>query len=327
MKLKRYLYLIHRWLGIGMCLLMAMWFMSGVVLMYVHFPTLTPAERLAGLPALDVAKARHTPDILLSKTPQRSLTLTTVAGRPAWLAQSVAGTWNGLFADTGESVAGLEAARAKAAARDFMAARGRENASIGVVDLIEMDQWTVSSSLHAHRPLFEVPINDASGTVLYVSSRTGQVVRDTTRSERVWNWLGANLHWIYPLALRRHAEVWHWVVVALSLIGLVSIVTGAVIGVLRLRLKHPYRGRDRTPYRGLMKWHHVLGLVCSLFLCTFMLSGLLSMNPWGVFTSSVDYSTLPLHYQGAAPGRLEPLHLEKLQEKLRIDPGVKEVRW
>jgi hypothetical protein len=41
-----------------------------------------------------------------------------------------------------------------------------------------------------------VPIDDAEGTVLYVSSTTGQVVRDTTRSERIWNWLGANLHWI-----------------------------------------------------------------------------------------------------------------------------------
>ena len=40
-RLKRYLYLLHRWLGIAMCLLFALWFGSGIVLMYVHYPTLT----------------------------------------------------------------------------------------------------------------------------------------------------------------------------------------------------------------------------------------------------------------------------------------------
>jgi len=33
--MKRYLYLWHRWLGIVLCLFMAMWFISGVVMMYV----------------------------------------------------------------------------------------------------------------------------------------------------------------------------------------------------------------------------------------------------------------------------------------------------
>ena len=32
-----------------MCLLVAMWFISGVVMMYVGFPQLTRAERLAAL--------------------------------------------------------------------------------------------------------------------------------------------------------------------------------------------------------------------------------------------------------------------------------------
>lgn len=310
-----------------MCLLIAMWFLSGVVLMYVHFPALTPDERLRSLPALDPTTLRHTPDALLARSTPRSLTLTTVAGRPAWIAQSVDGSWLRQYADSGKPLGAIDIPLAKKAASQFMAPAGQETVPVESVDLIEMDQWTVSGSLHSHRPLFEVRINDTRGTVLYVSSQTGQVVRDTTRSERVWNWLGANLHWIYPLALRRHPEIWNWVVVVLSSIGLLSIITGTIAGVLRLRPKRLYRGRDWTPYGGVMKWHHVLGLICSLFLGTFMLSGLLSMNPLGVFTSPVDYGSLALHYQGAAPERLESRYLEVVRQNLRNDPDVKEIRW
>ena len=327
MRLKRSLYLVHRWLGIGMCLLMSMWFLSGVVLMYVHFPALTPAERLQGLPVLEPATVQESPEPLLAGSALRSLTLTTVVGRPAWLAQNGSGSWAGLFADSGASLEEPGAAGAEVAARSFLASRGQRDSRVGSIDLIEMDQWTVSGSLNAHRPLYKVRIEDAPGTVLYVSSRTGQVVRDTARAERAWNWLGANLHWIYPLALRRHPEVWHWVIVILSSIGLVSILTGAVIGVTRLRPKRPYRGRDWTPYRGIMKWHHVLGLVCSVFLFTFMLSGLFSMNPFGVFTPPVDYRALPMHYRGAAPERFDAQDMEVLRRGLRETPGAKEIRW
>jgi hypothetical protein len=41
--------LSHRWLGIAFCLLFAMWFASGIVMHFVPFPSLTEAERFAGL--------------------------------------------------------------------------------------------------------------------------------------------------------------------------------------------------------------------------------------------------------------------------------------
>ncbi|MEM7504007.1 MAG: PepSY-associated TM helix domain-containing protein [Pseudomonadota bacterium] len=327
MTLKRTLYLAHRWLGVGMCLLFGMWFLSGVVLMYVYFPELTPSERLQHLPDLKSSTVRESPNAMLAHHIPQSLVLTSVLGRPAWLAQTSSGAWRGLFADSGEPIDAIDAADAKVAARVFLAAAEEGGAAIERVDLIDMDQWSVSGSLHTHRPLYRVHVDDASGTVLYVSSQTGQVVRDTRRTERVWNWLGANLHWIYPLALRRHPEVWHWVVVILSLVGLISIVSGAVIGIIRLRPNRPYRGRDWTPYRGIMKWHHVLGLVCSVFLFTFMLSGMFSMNPWGMFTPPDDYSEVPTHYRGAAPSQIDLHAMERVRDQLRDDPNAREIRW
>jgi len=48
----RLLYFGHRWLGLAICLLLAMWCLSGVVMMYVGFPQLTRDEYYAGLEPL-----------------------------------------------------------------------------------------------------------------------------------------------------------------------------------------------------------------------------------------------------------------------------------
>lgn len=57
--MKRYLYLWHRWLGIGCCLLMVLWFVSGMVMLYVGYPKLTPLERLAHLPGWTAARPAY----------------------------------------------------------------------------------------------------------------------------------------------------------------------------------------------------------------------------------------------------------------------------
>ncbi|WPE27045.1 hypothetical protein PshuTeo1_27660 [Pseudomonas hunanensis] len=62
MSVKRQLYLWHRWLGIVACLFMALWFVSGVVMLYVGYPKLTPAERLAHLPALPAGCCAELPE-------------------------------------------------------------------------------------------------------------------------------------------------------------------------------------------------------------------------------------------------------------------------
>ena len=53
---KRWLFLLHRYFGIGMCLLFALWFASGIVMMYVEYPELTEQERLGHLPSIDARR-------------------------------------------------------------------------------------------------------------------------------------------------------------------------------------------------------------------------------------------------------------------------------
>ena len=52
---------------------------------------------------------------------------------------------------------------------------------------------------------------------LVENPRTGEVVLDTTRSERGWNLAGSVLHWIYPTILRRNWALWDGVVWTLTL--------------------------------------------------------------------------------------------------------------
>lgn len=333
MKLRRWVYLAHRWLGIGMCLLLAMWFFSGMVMMYVGFPQLSTAERLAGLPALTPHTVQVGPQpLLLQLSPAlgiEELRLTSVLGRPAWLLRGSDQSRHGMFADTGVAFDGFTAAHAQQAAVVYAAAAGIP-ATVMYRQQGVMDQWSVSSGLNGHRPLHLLVLNDIADTRLYISSVTGEVVRDTTAVERSWNWLGANLHWIYPWQLRQHATLWHWLIVVLSIAGLMSVITGALVGVWRLRLRRRYRGTDVTPYQGAMKFHHLLGLIFLLPLTTFMLSGLLSMNPWGVFSDDVSFAGQRALYRGT-PTVADAIHpsanASVLRTLLHSHGDTREVVW
>ena len=77
---------------------------------------------------------------------------------------------------------GVDPAQALAAAQRFSGlSRAR------YFGRIERDQWTVPNGLNPYRPLHYVALDDAAGTEVYVSDRTGEIIRDTTRSERFWN--------------------------------------------------------------------------------------------------------------------------------------------
>jgi hypothetical protein len=324
-EMKRYLFLAHRWLGVVMCLFFAMWFASGIVMMYVDYPALTEQERLDNLPALQID------DLLISVEDALELSqmeegvakivLTSVANHPAYQLTDPSGRMVILYADSGRVFRGLSVEQALATARFSGFSSADKVASYD--GKIDMDQWTVSSSLHRHRPLHKVSLSGSEGVVLYLSDTTGQIVRDTNQDERFWNWFGSTLHWIYPMQLRRHTELWVDVIVYLSLLGIFSVVTGGIIGIMRLRLRNRYNGGNRSPYKGIAKWHHSLGLLCLIFISTFIFSGLMSMGPWGIFSSSSSIAVQESRYVGGVIIDVEKYPALTWQDSL----PVKEVEW
>ncbi|WP_175239698.1 PepSY domain-containing protein, partial [Achromobacter deleyi] len=166
---------------------------------------------------------------------------------------------------------------------------------------VEEDVYTHSGALDSHRPLHRIDLDDPDHTRLYVSSATGEVVLDATRSERLWNYVGAWIHWLYPFRGNLFDPWWHDIVVWLSVIGVAVAVTGTVVGILRWRFSRPYASGSRSPYRdNMMRWHHLSGLLFAVITITWIFSGLMSMNPWKVFTS--DAAPLAMNaYAGSPP--------------------------
>ena len=317
---------VHRWLGIAMCLLFALWFASGVIMMYVEYPELTESERLAQLPILDLEAVSLTPLEASSRagvaTVFSGVKLTSVLDRPTFEFTGLDGQRYFVFADTGERISGVGEGAALQAARLSGLATGDSSPSYDA--LIDIDQWSISAAHNVLRPLHRINMHDDDDRVLYVSDRSAQVVLDTRASERFWNWLGSTIHWIYPLQLRRNAALWTDVVVYTSLVGIVSVVTGGIIGLMRIRLPSPHRDSSLSPYKGLMKWHHLLGLFSLIFISTFIFSGLMSMGPWGVFSSATSAIPQITRYYGSDTLRLSDMPMPASSE---ASSTVKEIQW
>ncbi|MDP2817695.1 MAG: PepSY-associated TM helix domain-containing protein [Polaromonas sp.] len=304
--LHKSLIFLHKWLGVALAVLLLMWFASGVVLYFVPFPVLSQVERLAGLPALRLppgcclTAAQAAGQAGLSAGEAR---LGMQAGLPVWRVLDGSGPdgrpqWRALDARNGLLLPPLPVEAAAALAEAFSGQKALHT------EVLERDQWTVPQGLDPYRPLVRVELDGPGGLELYVSPAAAEVVRDTRRAERFWNWLGAVPHWIYFTELRKYPKTWHNLIVWLSISGVILLVTGIVLGVW-----HLYLNRSRwIPYQKFwMRWHHISGLVAAIFTLTWMFSGLLSMNPFGVFSARAALPAERSAWVGArAVAQLDP---------------------
>jgi uncharacterized iron-regulated membrane protein len=294
---RRWLYVVHRWIGIATCLLFAMWFISGLVMMYVAFPRLTDSERLAALPFISWGKVQIAPDRAMAiaglEQYPRDLRLSMMADVPVY---RVAG-WKGAAV----TISAIDGSVIDRIAPDqALAIAGHHPKAVRpqLLDTVTRDQWSVTARFDPLRPLYLIGLGDADGTELYVSARSGEIALDTTRRERVWNWLGSIPHWIYPTVLRKDGPLWRDVVLWISGVCLVVAVTGFWIGILRLRLMRRYASGAISPYRGWMAWHHIAGLIGGICVFTWMFSGWLSLNPGGAFSGRGVSREIAVGYGG-----------------------------
>lgn len=322
---KRWTYLVHRWLGIGGCLLMLLWFVSGMVMLFIGYPKLTPGERLAALPVLGDARDLQGLSVLpaVVQAEPEVVALTTLRGEPAYVVRngSNVGAWSAV---TGQALLPVSAQRAEASAAQFAGGQ----AFVGATRVDE-DRWTHSRALDAHRPLYRVEVGGAQPGDVYVSSHTGEVVQDAPHVQQRWNYAGAWLHWLYFLRMQSVDPVWTWVVIVLSALCTVAAISGIVVGVWRWRFRGHYRTGAKTPYvEPWMRWHHLIGLVAAAFIFTWIFSGLMSMNPLGVFSSTREAIDSGRYRGGtvAVDGALgEPAALLAAVDDARFKPV--EIQW
>lgn len=253
--------------------------------MYARLPGLDNAERLAGLAPLKVAALRLSAAEACARagfteTP-RKIRLAMWQGRPAYFLLPKSDQWRVVLGDDGSVLPAVTAAQAARIAQDWW----RTAAVPQFIATVEtIDQWTLSNSLNLHRPLHRFRFNDAAETELYVSQVTGEVVQKSTRRERFFGWIGVIPHYGEFLFMRQFVGAWRQMMIWLATFGMVLALTGIWAGLKRYR-HSGYRMGDgsvvKSPYRGWMKWHHVTGLLFGTMTLTWIVSGMLYLNPGG----------------------------------------------
>lgn len=292
-RVNRWLTWFHRWAGVVLCLLFALWFASGAVLHFVGFPALSSTARQAAGETIDVSRVGIAPSAALARVPGATdLRLVSVAGRPVYVVQAPGGVM-GVAGDTGELLPAVSAALATTVAERFSGV-----AVAGVAGPLDYDQWIVHQHFDPFRPFYRVRLTDAAGTDLYVSARSGEVLQRTRFTQRAWNWSGAIVHWIYFTPLRQSFRAWNQVVWWVALAALSSAAVGTWLGFYRTVSNRAAGRRGLSPFRGWMRWHHVIGLFASVIVVTWILSGWLSMDHGRLFSRGEPTPQQSLRFGG-----------------------------
>lgn len=286
----RDLHLLHRWMGIGVGIAIPIWFLSGLIMLFVSRPALVDAERLIAMPKLGTHTAFVSPLAAWRSLGQagwpEAVRLNAANGQPSYHFLE-AGRWSSVRASDGMPLMEIRVAEAAETALRLV-----PGAEVEDVVSVDRDQWTLSRSFDAWRPFLRVELDN--GQDIYISSRTGEAILDTSIRERALNWAGSVIHWLYFTPIRQQAELWRVLVLVLSFVALLLAASGIWLGFQRLRIRRRYSEGRVSPYRdGLKKWHHLLGLAGGSFILLWLFSGWLSMSPFGlaagVMPSEQDY--------------------------------------
>jgi sulfite reductase alpha subunit-like flavoprotein/uncharacterized iron-regulated membrane protein len=301
-KFQRAIIAVHRWIGIAVCLMVMIWFISGLVLAYVPFPKMSAEEKLAYLQPLNWGQIKVSPTAAMAVAGlnvfPHDLRLEMSGSRPVYRMKNWDRRNLTVAADTGERLEGFSDLAALSIVRQQLSA---PQATIEAAN-IDSDQWTMTGYWNKERPFHVIALNDPQGSEYYVSVATGEVVLGTHRTQRLLNWLGAIPHWLYFKSLRHytHTTLWAWTIYIVAGASIVVSVSGLWIGISRMRLRMRYTNGSWTPFTGWMKWHHVTGIVGGVFLALWIISGFFTMYPGGILEQREIETAEFQRYAGSA---------------------------
>ena len=269
------LWTVHRILGTGIALLILLWFGSGAVLLFVPYPSLNEEERFDWLEPLQLDHCCVPLEFVWNQIGEtqavEQVRLVMVSRRPVYVIHFLDGRLKSFWADQGEPLSDITQYDAVLASQE-----GRPFGVGSTAETLWDDQWTVHQRFDAHRPLRKVELHDVEGTAVYLSSTTGELVLDTTAFERKWNTVGAVIHWLYVPMLRRHWALWDHTVWWLAAVGIITAVSGLVLGIQHVL--RDSKQRLHGQFSGIKRWHHLGGMAIGVVVCTWLFSGLLSMD-------------------------------------------------
>ena len=268
---------IHRYLGIIFGFIILLWCLSGFVMMFVQYPSLTSEERYHYMSPLTLNSCCQAPDIsAISSTQFESFVLQQTPVGPQLKLATVDGVH--FFEATSGALQKQSTYQTRRASAEQIASK-LGIGSVQSLGLVDVDQWSIIPSVARNAPFELFELADSEQTRLYFSQATGELVQQVTFNERTWGWIGSVIHWIYPTVIRSNTELWVQLVIWLSVVSLFMVLVGAALGIIRLRAKGSWR---KSPYKGRFMWHHYTSLFTGILMLTWLFSGLMSMYPWGL---------------------------------------------
>jgi hypothetical protein len=272
---------IHRWLGVALCPLFLLWFLSGIAMMYADFPAVTDHDRLMRAAGLETSSVVLTPRdafaVLHSTGSPSAVRLNTVDTRPVYRFDVGSGE-RIVYADTGSPLTNVSPELMGQIAGRWT---GQPLRTATVTAMRDVDQWTVQAPLRTLRPLWKYSWPD--GEQVYVAQASGDVVQYTTTRSRIAAYLGPVPHWLYFTPIRTHLRFWTALVTWTSGLGTIGALLGLAIGVRRYSPGKRYSragAPTRIPYIGPKWWHMAFGLSAGVAVVTWAFSGMLSMDPF-----------------------------------------------
>lgn len=293
---KQYNYLVHRWIGLVLGVMVFVWFVSGIVMMYYPYPVLTDSEKRALLHTFepesglvgfgeayraalqDYAKRGHP----LMRDPESSIVggrLRLWAGRLVYQLRHQRGyrvkAFTMVDGRTGRVLTPISSQQAAEVAQSVV---GRATRLVGVDLLPRGDHYMFYGSYHLEEfPVYRVRFADDAATAVYLGQETANVYGIVDRVTRWTTWTGTVPHWLYFMWLYQHPGLWLWINLLLPSVATIAALTGVILGVYQL---FPWRGRGRwqmSGYQGMSKWHHVSGVVFGLMVLVWTFSGVLEV--------------------------------------------------
>jgi len=309
MKEVRFLRKIHKIISSAIALLFLMWFVTGIVLVYLPYHKV--AEKL-------MFKKKET---LPSSLPELSSVLSKMDGEVKSLSLKL---FQGQTLFSFDEAPNITFDVVEKVAKHWI------DAPIKRVDTLrQREQWVLFTKYDKELPIYKFYFDDDQKHELFISGRTAEVLQMTTSRQRLWAWLGAIPHKFYLPCIRRDVDVWQNTVAIVSGICLIAALTGWLLGIMiwikRYRKKHVWQ----NPYKKRWyRWHFSYGLVFGVFLIGWALSGIFAMQrvPQWMVPMEGDYSfkSSRLWGRGLLPMEDYRLDYRKLKEAY---PDLKEVEW
>lgn len=290
---KKILYSTHRLLGTAISLLFLMWFITGLILIYHSFPDVDIQLKDKNREA--ISENLNSIDSLIQYIPTdekiKRVELAQLAGQPIFTIETNKDIYNvdQKFNRVYEPISMPQLTNI---------ASTWVNAPILKIDTLEKrDIWIMYTKYIKELPIYKVYFDDNKKHELYIASKSGEVLQFTSRSERIWAYLGSIPHKLYIPALREHTDTWIRTLTTLATICFIVSLSGIILGIRAYIKRYKNMRKWQSPYSKLAyKWHHILGLFFGIFLLTWAISGMMALQKvpqWLVKTEQ----KLPITYK------------------------------